>query len=68
MKILLDINDEKADFFLELIKNFSFVKASPLNEEKEQLSEELKEAVENLKLVREGKIKAKPAQDLLDEL
>jgi len=30
--------------------------------------EEIKEAVENLKLVREGKLTARPAKDLLDEL
>lgn len=30
MKVLLDIKDDKADFFMELLKNFSFVKAKPL--------------------------------------
>lgn len=30
MKILLDIKDSKAAFFMELLKNFSFVKAEPL--------------------------------------
>ena len=29
---------------------------------------EIREAVENLKLVREGKLKTRPAKDLLDEL
>ena len=32
MKVLLDIKDDKADFFMELLKNFSFVKAKPLEE------------------------------------
>ncbi len=68
MRLLLDIKDEKAAFFLEVLKNFSFVKAKPLSDEKAVLMEDIKEAVENLKLVREGKMKARPARELLDEL
>lgn len=68
MRVLLDIKDDKAAFFLEVLKNFSFVKARPLSEEKALLMEEMKEAVDNLKLVREGKMKARPVNELLDEL
>ncbi|WP_299284687.1 hypothetical protein [uncultured Mucilaginibacter sp.] len=35
---------------------------------KEQLLLELKEAVTQLKLVEQGKLKARPAKELLDEL
>jgi heme oxygenase len=35
---------------------------------KEQILSELREAVVQLKLVQEGKMKARPAQELLDEL
>ncbi len=35
---------------------------------KEQLLSELKEAISELKLVEEGKLRARPAQELLDEL
>jgi hypothetical protein len=68
MKVLLDIKDEKAAFVMELLSNFSFVKAKPLTDDKAQLISEIREAVENLKLVREGKIEAKSAWDLLDEI
>ena len=68
MKILLDIRDNKAAFFMEVLKNFSFVKAKPLTKEKAQLVEEIKEAVDNLNLVKQGKIKAKPLNDLLNDL
>lgn len=68
MRLLLDIKDEKADFFMEVLNNFSFVKAQPLSDEKATLIEEVKEAVGNLKLVKEGKMKARPAKELLDEL
>ena len=68
MKVLLDIKDSKAEFFMELLRSFSYVKAKPLTPAKAQVLEELKEAVENMKLVKEGKLKARPAKDLLNEL
>lgn len=68
MKVLLDIKDNKAAFVMELLSSLKFVKAKPITEEKALLIEEIKEAVGNLKLIKEGKIKAKPANELLDEL
>ncbi|MBK6963482.1 MAG: hypothetical protein IPH20_05915 [Bacteroidales bacterium] len=68
MKILVDIKDSKAAFIMELLNNFSFVKAKPITNEKALLMEEIKEAVENVKLARQGKIKAKPLNELLNEL
>lgn len=35
---------------------------------KEKILQELKEAVNELKLVEQGKLKARPARELLDEL
>ena len=68
MEVLLDIQDGKAQPLLEVLSGLSYVKAQPLTEEKAQLMSEIREAVDNLKLVREGKLKARPAKDLLDEL
>ena len=68
MKLILEIQDNKAQFFLELIKNFSFVKAKPITPEKALLMEEVKEAVDNLNMVKKGEIEAKPLNNLLDEL
>jgi hypothetical protein len=68
MKVLLDIKDNKAVQLLEVLKGLSYVKAKPLTDEKSLLMEEIKEAVENLKLVLKGKLKARPAKELLDEL
>lgn len=68
MKVLLDIKDHKAAFVLELLKNFSFVKATQITPEKARLINEIKEAVHNLEQVRQGKIQARPARELLDEL
>lgn len=68
MKVLIDVKDSKADFILELLGNFSFVKAKPISPAKAQLIEEIKEAVDQLNLVKQGKIKARPVKELLNEL
>lgn len=68
MKVLLDINDEKAIHLLEVLKGLSYVKAITISDEKAELMEEIKEAVENLTLVRQGKLKARPAKELLSEI
>jgi hypothetical protein len=68
MNILLEVNDSKAAFVMELLNNFSFVKAKPISPAKALLMEEIKEAVDNLKLVEKGKLKAQPLDELLNEL
>ncbi len=68
MKVLLDIKDSKADFVLELLNNLSFVKTKPLTAANSELLSELKDAVDELNLVKQGKLKARPIEDLLNEL
>jgi hypothetical protein len=68
MRVLLDIKDNKALHLMEVLKGLSYVKTKMISNEKAILIEEIKESVENLKLVRQGKLKARPAKDLLNEL
>ncbi|MBT9485709.1 MULTISPECIES: hypothetical protein [unclassified Sediminibacterium] len=68
MKVLLDIKDNKALHLMEVLKSLPYVKAKTISEEKALLIEEIKEAVEELKLIRQGKLKGIPAKQLLDEL
>jgi len=69
MKILLDISDSKAAFFMEVLKSFKFVKkATLISDAKANLIQDIQEAVEELKLVREGKLNARNAEDLINEL
>ena len=68
MKILLDIKDNKTAFIMELLNNFKFVKAKPLTPYKAEVLEGVREAVEEMKLIKDGKIRGIPAKDLLDEL
>ena len=69
MKVMLDVKDEKAPFFIELIRHLPFVKnVKSMSPAKSKVLEELKEAIDNLNLVKAGKLKAQPARELLDEL
>jgi len=68
MKVLLDIKDNKAPSLMEVLRGLSYVKAKTISDEKALLIEEIKEAVDNLKLVKQGKLKARPAKDLLNEI
>ncbi len=68
MKILLDIKDEKSEFIMELLRNFSFVKTEPLSVYKESVIKGIKKGVTEVNLINEGKLKGTPARDLLNEL
>lgn len=68
MKVLLDIKDSKALHLMEVLKSLPYVKTQQLTDEKAELLGDIREAVENLKLVRSGKLKAKPAKGLLKEI
>ena len=68
MKVLLDIKDSKAPSLMEVLSGLSYVKAKTISDEKALLMEEIKEAVHELTLIRQGKLKGIPAKQLLDEL
>lgn len=68
MKVLLDILDAKVSFVMELLKNLNFIKAQPLSNYKAEVLEGVKEAVDEVRLIKEGKLKGIPAKQLLDEL
>lgn len=68
MKVLLDIRDEKASFIMELLKNFKYVKATPLTSYKADVLEGMKEAVEEVTLIKQGQLKGMSARELLNEI
>lgn len=68
-EVTLYIPEEKFSFFMELISSLDFVK----KEEREVRSEKpgtkgFKEAVRQINLVKQGKLKARDARELLHEL
>jgi hypothetical protein len=68
MKVLIDIPDNKAASVLEVLNSISYIKARPLTDAKAMLLEEIREAVEEMKLIKAGLKKARNAEDFLNEL
>jgi len=68
MKVLLDIKDSKAPFVLELLKNLPFVKAKNLTPYKAKVLEDIRDAVEEMNLIKAGKLEARDAEELFREL
>lgn len=69
MKVLIDISDNEASFGMKVLKSLSFVKkAKPMTTAAVDLWDDLKEAAEQVRLHKQGKIKLKTAQELLNEL
>jgi len=73
-QLILNIkNKSKIPFLRELLKRMEFVevvepKKHAAKTKKEKFLEEFKEAVEEVKQIKAGKLKGVPAKDLLDEL
>jgi len=76
-QITLDIPDTQVQFFIKLMKNLDFVKIK--ERKKVSLEDELtpaqkktwkniKQGFEEMKMIEAGKMKARPIQDLLNEL
>lgn len=69
MKIIVEIHDKEALFGMKVLKNLAFIKKiKPMSVAGSELLDELNEAAEQVRLHKQGKIKLKTAQELLDEL
>lgn len=69
MKVLVDIrNEAKVPFVMEFLGSQSYIKTLPMNDAAAKLMQDLKEAMKEVKLHRQGKIKLKTAEQLLHEL
>ncbi len=68
MLVLLDIKDSKSDQLLGVLKDLKYVKIKQLKNGSAKFLMELKEAVDELNLVLDGKLEARPIEELLNEL
>jgi len=68
MKLVIDVKDNKVEFLLELLRSLPFVKSTAIRSEKDEVLDSVRAAVEEMKLVKDGKLKGRPVQDLLNEL
>ncbi len=74
MQLTLEVPDQHVPFFKDLVQHLSFP-VSVTEDDKadveptpEQLKNEMRQAVLELNLIKQGKLKSRPIQELLDEL
>ncbi len=70
MKVILEIENNKAPFIMELLKGLKYIHilSEVKNPEKEKAFHDLDEAFSDIKLHAQGKKKLKTAKALLNEL
>lgn len=69
MKVLVEIADNEAVFGMKVLNSLSFIrKAKPVSTASAHLMKDLNEAAEEVRLHKQGKIKLKTADELLNEL
>jgi hypothetical protein len=70
-QVTLHIPDKKYPLFIELAKSLDFVKKIEEKEadpSKEQILHGIKQAVKEINLIKAGKLKARDARELINEL
>jgi hypothetical protein len=68
MKVVLDIKDNKAESLIDLLSNLPYVKIDTISDAKAEIIESIKRAVNEMNLVKKGKLKANNAEDFLNGL
>lgn len=68
MQYLLEVDDNKDKFLMEILKHFRFVKTRPLSKANVQFVTELQQSIEQVKQAKKGKVKLQKAKDILNEL
>lgn len=70
MKVILDIQDNRVPFFMELLKSLDYINVlkEVKDKEKSKAIQDLADAFNDVKLYEKGKKQLKSAKDLLDEL
>lgn len=69
-QVTLHIPDKKYPLFIELAKSIDFIKKieEKKGSSKEQILQGMRQAVKEINLVKTGKLKARDAKELIDEL
>lgn len=70
MKLILDIEDKRAPFVMELLKSFNYIHIlNEINDPKKgKIIKDLDESFRDVQLHTKGKKKLKSTKDLLNEL
>lgn len=70
-QVTLHIPEKKYQLFIEFAKNISFIKKIEVEDEapaKEQVLRGVRQAVKEMNLIKAGKLKARDARELINEL
>jgi len=73
MQLTLEVPDQHVPFFKDLVQHLSFpvvVENDEADDDPtpEQLKAEMRQAVKELNLIKQGKLKSRPVKELLNEL
>jgi hypothetical protein len=67
-RVVIDIPDNKINFFMELVNNLGFKKVEKLTKKQIEFVDDLKNSLNEVEQHRQGKIKLQSAKDFLNEL
>lgn len=67
-RVVIDIPDNKFNFFMELVNNLGFKKVKKISKEQKRFVDDLQHSLEQVKQHQDGKIKLQSARAFLDEL
>jgi len=69
-QVTIYTTNKEYEQFVQMAKSLSYVKKIETDEEptKKQILDGIEQAIKEVKLVKAGKLKARPLQELLDEL
>ena len=68
MKFVLEVKESKAAALMALLNDLPYVKTKPLSPYRAKVMEDLKESIDEMNLVLAGKLDARDADELLNEL
>ena len=67
-QIVVNVEEKKYKFFMELIKNFDFITIGTTHNGKKQILKEIAEGMNSSMLADKGKLKTRSAKSFLNEL
>lgn len=67
-QVVLNIDEKKYNFFMELIKNFDFITVTGENAAKKQTLKQIAQGMQAALFADKGKIKTRSAKSFLNEL
>jgi len=68
MKFVLEVKEDKVAMLLALLNDLPYVKTTPLTPYKAKVLEDMKEAIDEMNQVLSGKMEARDADELLNDL